>query len=104
MLVRLYAGSVRHDEGRGVSAHVNGFVTNLTGGLARLFCKRCKEETIHRGLKCTRSGCGATHVAYPVRSVYSRGIGVTPRNHRGIPNGGYPIVMPGSRPAKVVVK
>lgn len=83
---------------------LEGFVTNVTGGLSRLFCKRCKEETIHRGLQCTRTGCGSTHQAYPVRSVYTRGISVQPKNRRGVPNGGYPIVLPGSRPAKVVAK
>lgn len=28
------------------------------GTLTRHFCKRCGEDTLHRGLKCTREGCG----------------------------------------------
>lgn len=68
-----------------MSHALDGFVTNLTGGLTRLFCKRCKEETIHRGLACTRTGCGTTHVAYPVRSIYTRSIAAMPRK-RGVFN------------------
>lgn len=52
-----------------MSAALAGFVTNVTGGLARLMCRKCGEETIHRGTKCTRSGCGAEHTSYPVKNL-----------------------------------
>lgn len=87
-----------------MSANIIGYVTNLTGGLARLFCKRCKEETIHRGSACTRTGCGTTHVAYPVRSVYSRSIAARPMKKPGVLGRSYPLVLQGSRPPKVELK
>lgn len=83
-----------------MSHGLEGFVTNLTGGLARLWCDRCKEERIHKGHTCV---CGATHKAYPVRSVYTRSISVTPRK-RGAMGKAYPLVLQGSRPPKVVAK
>ena len=50
-----------------MSAHINGFVTNLTGGLARLMCRKCREETIHRSMTCIH--CKTAHLAYPVKNI-----------------------------------
>jgi hypothetical protein len=41
-------------------------MSNSTGGLANLWCEKCKAEVLHRGSTCNH--CGSAHVAYPVRS------------------------------------
>lgn len=43
------------------------FCTNSTGGMSRLWCSKCEEETPHKHGACTRTGCGTRHAAYPVR-------------------------------------
>jgi hypothetical protein len=46
---------------------LEGFCTNVTGGLSRLWCDDCREETLHRGITCIH--CGSQHRAYPVRNI-----------------------------------
>lgn len=41
-------------------------MSNSTGGLANLWCSKCKSETLHRGTICNH--CCTVHKAYPVRS------------------------------------
>lgn len=52
-----------------MSQGLTGFVTNTTGGLSRLYCVKCRDETIHRRGICL---CGTRHEAYPVRDLASK--------------------------------
>jgi len=50
-----------------MSNSLTGYVTNITGGLCRLLCIGCGEETIHRSNTCIH--CGIGHKAYPVKNI-----------------------------------
>lgn len=49
-------------------SHANT-MSNSTGGISRLYCKKCGGETLHRCSTCNH--CGTVHVAYPVRTLTS---------------------------------
>lgn len=49
-----------------MSGHANN-MTNSIGGICRLYCEKCAEETLHRGSTCNY--CKTVHVAYPCREL-----------------------------------
>lgn len=53
-----------------MSQALASFVTNMTGGLSRLWCQKCKEESIHRAGVCIH--CKTAHVAYPVKDLAAK--------------------------------
>lgn len=57
-------------------------LTNSTGGLSRLWCETCKQETLHQRGKC---GCGTAHQVYPLGRLAQHlraHIGHTPRRRK----------------------
>ena len=62
------------------------FCTNITGGLARLWCSKCKDETIHRGAICIH--CKTQHSAYPVQDLagkwVAQGLTIKRRKWNGV--------------------
>ena len=70
-----------------INGGLGNYCTNATGGLSRLFCAKCGEETPHKHGICTRSGCGTRHAAYPVRDLagkwVAQGLTVSRRMWKG---------------------
>lgn len=62
---------------------LSGFCTNLTGGLTRLWCEKCREECLHHGFLCIH--CGSQHRAYPVQAMAGKWVTKSITIKRGRP-------------------